>query len=193
MYTNHVNPVALENQDRFCRALFTLMEQKPLERISVTELCRAAGFERMTFYRHFDEKADVITYYLDRQAMLLLASLPARSTFQKNLNALFEQVYRERRQLCALLDHRIPLLHFQTLTQNIFSMLTANLSSEELSRLPAFLHARTDPFWGYSLVGIFSGLLSAWRLNGFVEPAEQVAHRMKLLLCLPDADRALEE
>ena len=80
MYTNHSSPLALENQDKFCTALFTLMAQKPFERVTITELCREAGFERMTFYRHFSDKADIIAYYLDRQMMLLMASLPSSST-----------------------------------------------------------------------------------------------------------------
>ena len=49
MYTNHINPVAQKNQDAFCTALFQLLLKKPLEKISVTELCHMADLDRTTF------------------------------------------------------------------------------------------------------------------------------------------------
>ena len=49
MYTNHSSPLALENQDKFCTALFTLMAQKPIERVTGNEMCPEAGLERMTY------------------------------------------------------------------------------------------------------------------------------------------------
>lgn len=66
MYTNHINPVAQKNQDAFCTALFQLLLKKPLEKISVTELCHMADLDRTTFYRSFESKDDVLDYYLDQ-------------------------------------------------------------------------------------------------------------------------------
>ena len=63
MYTNHINPVAQKNQDAFCTALFQLLLKKPLEKISVTELCHMADLDRTTFYRSFESKDDVLDYY----------------------------------------------------------------------------------------------------------------------------------
>lgn len=76
MYTNHINPVAQKNQDAFCTALFQLLMKKPLEKISVTELCHMADLDRTTFYRSFESKDDVLDYYLDRQMTLLAGQLP---------------------------------------------------------------------------------------------------------------------
>lgn len=41
-------------------ALLELLEKKPLERISITELCLAAGINRATFYRHYYIPKDVL-------------------------------------------------------------------------------------------------------------------------------------
>ena len=45
MYTNHVNPVALQTQDRFTTTLFALMEQKPLgaQRIGIKDIALLIG------------------------------------------------------------------------------------------------------------------------------------------------------
>ena len=47
--------------------LLRLMEQKPLDKISVTELCRESGINRATFYRHYSIPRDVL---LDMQKAL---------------------------------------------------------------------------------------------------------------------------
>ncbi|MGN0665592.1 MAG: TetR/AcrR family transcriptional regulator [Huintestinicola sp.] len=41
-------------------SLIRLMDQKPLEKISVTELCDEAGINRTTFYRHYYTPHDVL-------------------------------------------------------------------------------------------------------------------------------------
>ncbi len=41
--------------------LMRLLEQKPLEKINITELCREAGINRTTFYRYYELPRDVLT------------------------------------------------------------------------------------------------------------------------------------
>ena len=41
-------------------SLMTLLEEKPISRISVTELCNAAGVNRGTFYSHYRQPEDVM-------------------------------------------------------------------------------------------------------------------------------------
>lgn len=41
-------------------ALLRLLEQMPLEKISITQLCNEAGINRATFYRHYSVPADVL-------------------------------------------------------------------------------------------------------------------------------------
>lgn len=41
-------------------SLLRLMEEKDIDKINVTELCREAGINRVTFYRHYDVPRDVL-------------------------------------------------------------------------------------------------------------------------------------
>jgi len=41
--------------------LMRLLKDKPLDKISITELCREAGINRTTFYRHYEWPRDVLT------------------------------------------------------------------------------------------------------------------------------------
>lgn len=42
-------------------ALLRLLKKKPLDKINITELCREAGINRATFYRHYALPRDVLT------------------------------------------------------------------------------------------------------------------------------------
>ena len=183
MYTNHSTPMALENQYKFCTALFTLMAQKPFERITVTELCREAGFERMTFYRHFSDKIDIIAYYLDRQMMLLMASLPSTSTTEHNLYALFQWVYNERRNLSIMMANHMTTLLAKSLAHSFFAVMTTNLPPEMVPLRPT-PYSADDPYVVNGVIGLFCGLLTCWRDNDFRESPKALTHCMSAVLGL---------
>ena len=46
-------------------AIMVLMEEKPYNKITVSDITEKAGIARPTFYRNFDDKDDVIFEYLD--------------------------------------------------------------------------------------------------------------------------------
>ncbi len=41
--------------------LMRLLKDRPLDKISITELCREAGINRTTFYRHYELPRDILT------------------------------------------------------------------------------------------------------------------------------------
>ena len=45
-----------------------LMKQKPIDKIRVTEICRAAEIERPTFYYHFKDKYDLVAWIFFQSA-----------------------------------------------------------------------------------------------------------------------------
>lgn len=48
-----------------CDALLELLEEKPLEKITVTDIAKRADVNRGTFYRHYDSVNDVISELQD--------------------------------------------------------------------------------------------------------------------------------
>lgn len=81
------NKTAITSQDMIAEACACLLQDRPLESISVSELCKRAKVSRQTFYSLFSTKENVIIYllihrcpaevseYLDRQAPLTLSGL----------------------------------------------------------------------------------------------------------------------
>lgn len=46
-------------------ALFLLMKSKPFQEITITEITEKAGVSRLTYYRNFSSKEDIILKYYD--------------------------------------------------------------------------------------------------------------------------------
>lgn len=63
-------------RDRLGQALRKLMEERPLEKISVQDVIEFAGVSRSAFYAHYDDKVDLLLSdmdeFLERMAMLLV-------------------------------------------------------------------------------------------------------------------------
>ncbi len=61
------NKVALASQRQIARALMRLIEEKPYQDISISELCKTAGISRQTFYTLFTSRDNVVTFTLQEQ------------------------------------------------------------------------------------------------------------------------------
>lgn len=48
-------------------ALFQLMNKQPFQKISITEITDKAGVSRLTYYRNFTSKEDIILTYFDQE------------------------------------------------------------------------------------------------------------------------------
>jgi AcrR family transcriptional regulator len=63
-------------RDRLGQALRKLMEERPLEKISVQDVIELAGVSRSAFYAHYDDKVDLLLSdmdeFLERMATLLV-------------------------------------------------------------------------------------------------------------------------
>ncbi len=52
-------------KESITEALFILMKEKPFEDIRVTDIAKKAGVGRVSFYRRYESKEDVLVKYLD--------------------------------------------------------------------------------------------------------------------------------
>jgi len=53
-------------------ALFALMKEKPIEKISIREIANECGFPRSTFYYHFDDIYDLAAWFLASETVRCL-------------------------------------------------------------------------------------------------------------------------
>ncbi|MBR6801341.1 MAG: TetR/AcrR family transcriptional regulator C-terminal domain-containing protein [Eubacteriaceae bacterium] len=79
-------------------ALTELLKHKDLDKINVTELCRKAGINRATFYRHYETVSDIMDEMQDRlvREIRLMSNEPknsgeVRDAIKKIASHLYEQ------------------------------------------------------------------------------------------------------
>ena len=179
MYTNHINPVAQKNQDAFCTALFQLLLKKPLEKISVTELCHMADLDRTTFYRSFESKDDVLDYYLDRQMTLLAGQLRRTVPWKKPDCAVPLDVCGAKEPLC---PDGLPSDQFfsDALSEKIILVLISNIEVGDARQFvpwPVSLPGE-NRYFRNSFIGAYMGFFNSWRYGNFAERPEDLAKCM---------------
>lgn len=54
-----------KSKNYIIEGLFQLMERKDFKDITITDISKRAGVNRVTFYRNFDSKEDIIRIYLE--------------------------------------------------------------------------------------------------------------------------------
>lgn len=64
-----------QSKEFLTEALLRLMEKKSFQDITVTEIAHTAGVSRLTFYRNFDSKLDILETYLQNSFETYLAEL----------------------------------------------------------------------------------------------------------------------
>ncbi len=66
-----VSPMSNEGRniyvvEHITNSLLELLEEKPVENISISELCNNAGIGRASFYRNFKSKEDILRAYINK-------------------------------------------------------------------------------------------------------------------------------
>ena len=90
-------------------ALIQLMEKKDFNDISITELTKRAGVGRVSFYRNFEDKTDVLRHYLNDiqyEFMISRKKLRRESNFTEYITDLFTHLsnYQELAKLLLKAD-----------------------------------------------------------------------------------------
>ena len=151
-------------------ALLILMEKKPYEEITITDIAKKAGVSRMSYYRLYKSKDDILIQYF---------------------NEVFEELLERAKAIGSITRYQFGLMIFQTTKENdrlLKAVLKAQLYELVLRRLIKFCYylaehivqmdmrdKRTD-YWVYEEAGRFSLLLVCWIERDLKESPEEMAH-----------------
>ena len=70
----------------FCESLAHLLDKKPYDEISISDICQECGIARTTFYRLFDTVDDILIYQFDGLFGESLASYTSQSQSAKRMS-----------------------------------------------------------------------------------------------------------
>ena len=173
-------------QRRFTGAFLDLMLQMPYDSITISEICRQAGFSRKVFYRLFDQKADVL-YALVDQTLLDYEHYTSARTGGGNLHCFFSYWKEQGRLLSALnLNQAAGLLTERAirhvLREDSLVMKTFCADGQYVRETVIFF-----------ISGVFS-LVRDWHDNGYDRSVEEMSQLlMNLLSTAPIKGRLPEQ
>ena len=150
-------------REAITQALIELMDEKPFENISITEVVQRAGVGRSSFYRHFSSKEDVLLQHLNVLFDWPRDYGPDREhDMEDYLLMWFQDVKRDR-----------PF--FETLQRNgmlelIYTQLASNIQYN-LETYDLKLHKYQPIFF----MGAAVAVIIAWIEGGFEESEEEIS------------------
>lgn len=150
-------------------ALLQLMQKKAFDRISITELCRKAGVSRMSFYRNFESKEDVLKKWCAGITDRFVAESGINyrnDSMEQFFNTLFSQVLKYREMSFILQKNGLLWI-----------------VKDDIDRV--FFETYRDVYDEYKMHFITGGIFNAYTLwieNGLRETPEELALKLSEIL-----------
>lgn len=161
-------------------ALLTLLKTKPLNRISVKELCGAACVNRTTFYAHYLDIRDLMQKLEQRMVSGDGMLPPAGEDAYQMLNAEY------LRALLAYFRRNAPFYRhfFENANENSWIIQSSILMREQhIAPYIRESYAQEEIVLQYEFCKSgFIGVVSNWLANGCREPDELVANLLEKVL-----------
>lgn len=146
------------------QAFIKLLGERPVDKISVTEICKLAEINRATFYRYYENQYELLST-IQNEMMDEIQSTIADQTedIDSCIRLIFQKFYERRDEWMLLLGDNADT-RFLTKIYRFFSEYFQKKNSSEESRMR----------YQFLLYGI-SGLFDQWTKNGMKEPPDTMA------------------
>ena len=143
-------------QRSITETIFDMLKEKPLENIKIKDLTEEADVSRVSFYRNYKSKEDVLTKYFS----YCMADFKTIPDFQNNfwLN-IFNYLYKIKDNIKVLVDANLT----RVLMQFVFDAFLDGQSEKE------------DSYRRACQAGSFWGIINEWFKRGLVEQPEEMA------------------
>ena len=153
-----------EIDTKITNALISLMAEKDYDNIFITDIVNRAGLSRVTYYRHFNTKEDIILRYFEITKNKFMEQVTA--------NNLIEQKNNDIIILSLFLYFKANLTANKCLVKaGLDKELLAFLSSEFLDKLPIKL----DKYTAYFIAGGLFNVLIRWLENDCKDSIDEVS------------------
>lgn len=157
-------------------ALIKLMDQKDFKDIKISEIAQKAGVSRMTYYRTYDSKEDILIQYFEEQSHNMLLTLKANpdSTVYEVFCLFFTFFKKEA--------HLMEYLYKAGLMQEVIQRFASFVSSAYDKTSAHMLEANQKSYEVTFISGGLFFLLLHWIERGLIETPEEMAKMAMRLL-----------
>lgn len=115
--------LAQQSRRAITAALLDLMEKHPYEKITVKDIADKAGVARLTFYRNFSDKEDVLRNYLQGMFSAYMGELDQEAALVDALTVCFSYWKSHGDFTKLLIENRIEHILFQPFKEYVGAVL----------------------------------------------------------------------
>ena len=168
--------VSEQTKHEFAAALKEAMAQKPLDKITISELTSSCNMRRQSFYYHFEDIYDLLRWMFESEAISLLRQQEGALLWKEGLLQLFRYLEENRAVcLCALrsMGHDHIKRFFESDIYAIIHLTIEQLADEigVRSHLDSFMDVETlTHFYVVALAGI----VESWLLGEIDRTPEEL-------------------
>ena len=154
------------------KALTQLLEKKKYDEISVCDIAAKAGVSRMSFYRNFSSKDDVVLQGLDNISKNITKKLDGEHDKTQYLfaKAIFEEFRFAKNIICSFKDTNLSKTFGEEISKKLAETLPNDYMSKTSKYIPVFM------------LGAIASTLLCWLKNGAEEEPEEMAKMIASLL-----------
>ncbi len=129
-----------DTKQMFADELEAMMEDMPLSKVRVRDLCERCGVERCTFYYHFKDKYDLVAWMIDQESLRAAETTRryTREHFAEGLRLIWERRGFFRRAFEEDSQNSVYRHHLGYCIEQNEALLKRHLGVRELSRAAAF-------------------------------------------------------
>lgn len=165
-------------------ALKTLMAQKPMDKITISELSGLCGIRRQSFYYHFEDIYDLLRWMVQNEAISLLRQQEGSLLWKEGLLQLFHYLEENRAvYLCALKS--MGNAHIRRFFEaDIHAIIYRTI--EQLGETMG-IHGNLDSFVDVEMMTHFyvvalAGILESWLLGTIERTPEELIRFADIML-----------
>ncbi len=150
-----------ESCELIVNSLLSLLKDKALGDITLTEIANNAGVARMTLYRHFKTKEHILKYRADKMMEIFKYTMEQNFLSTEEFLIDFFTLYKN-----------LPLKHLITIDEEINTIIYTNkleLNEQLYLHLKNLNFPKLDDYSFNFLIGGMKELLNNWCLNNFEE------------------------
>ena len=156
-------------------SLLRLIAKKDIQKISVAELCRDAGINRVTFYNHYNIPFDVMDDIEKELIAQLDSDVKKESVNSKKTDS------HQRESVCRFLREHLPVVkalfqNYSAESQFAYDLFQLSLSDEKLNQLFSDTHSpdKKRLMAAYIIHGAY-GMLQKWILEDIELTAKEIS------------------
>ena len=155
-------------KDSITNALLKLLNKKTLDKISITEITSKAGVGRVSFYRNFDSKEDIIDKYLEK----------VTDEFIQNSGIDFKH-NDVKTYITVLFKH---LEKYKDFTNSLYKSNCLYLVEKQFKRIFEMKNYDYNEYKRQFYIGGIYNIYYYWLMNDYKETPEELANNLVDLL-----------